>query len=111
MMSEDQTCPLCGRILYEGLEGWLYHMNDNDSPCVINSYTPDELKQATSQICRIRQEAKQEVFDDIEKERIRIGSSDETNCFMKLYPHDWKEIKKKHLPSLPKKERGEHGVE
>lgn len=59
-MTQNQTCPLCGRILYEGLEGWLYHTRDDDSPCVINSFTSDELRQATSQIARIKEQAFEE---------------------------------------------------
>lgn len=74
-MTENQTCPLCGRILYEGLEGWLYHMNDNDPSCVINSFTSDELIQATSQITHIKEaafkegclKAKKQVLEEMRK--------------------------------------------
>jgi len=91
----DQTCPLCRRILFEGfLEGWFYHTRDYDSPCVINSYTSDELKQANSQISRIKEtafkegclKAKQEVFDSKlfrewkELVLIKNSSDDQTPC-------------------------------
>lgn len=93
-MTLNQSCPLCGENTFSGKD----KTSCNNLSCFIGGqvYQTKKFERLSSQIARIKQEAKQEVFDDIEKERIRIGSSDESNCFMKLYPHDWKEIKKKH---------------
>lgn len=95
-MTSETNCPLCGKLLGKDFYNTDYLCKNSGCFNNYKSFNTAELEILSSQIARIKQEAKQEVFDDIEKERIRIGSSDESNCFMKLYPHDWKEIKKKH---------------
>lgn len=112
-MNSEQTCPLCNNQIIPSIDRKGYWFcTDQSGTCMIHHkrYTIKYFNDLSSQISRIKQEAKQEVFDDIEEISTTYYSGYLKGC-RRYFISKFEEIKKKHLPSQSKDTLGEHGVE
>lgn len=63
-MTSDQSCPLCEKEMYYDSDDDLYECQSEACFLYAQEFFESDLEVLASQITRIRQEAKQEVFDD-----------------------------------------------
>ena len=98
-MTSDQSCPLCGEKIISSIDkkGYIFC---NNIKCSI-AYTRIKLeyiKLMESQIARIKQEAKQEVFDDLDSNSTDVSDhgGNSIRRYVEFKHSVYKKIKKKH---------------
>lgn len=95
---DDINCPLCGEEVgfygddYEDVE---IECSNVDCSLWAKNFTLSGFRTLLSQISRIRQEAKQEVFDDVEEVSTSYYSGYLKGC-RRYFISKFEEIKKKH---------------
>ena len=65
-MTSDQTCPLCGKDLHYAMQLGVLRCVNHDCCLYRVELSRIKFRCLTSQISRIRQEAKQELINEIE---------------------------------------------
>jgi len=91
----DQPCPLCGKEMY--YDGYQSLYECHNEMCLLTGHELFEeyREQLIAQISRIKQEAKQEVFDDVEEISTSYYSGYLKGC-RRYFISKFEEIKKKH---------------